>query len=469
MTALCAMQDATDVWERAGSDARLPPELVAHSETCASCAQRVSEVIELRRLAADLPEHSLEMERADEISFVLQAAARRTRSAQRVAAGPKQRRPSDSWAAGERVVGLRLRAWLAAALLAVGSLLVLAITKLSEPRVGAGSELAEIVLRDGAAGGLIQSGPREVYGLERGWAHFHVRRLGSAEGFSVSVGPDNVDVRGTQFDVLADAAGLQEVVVREGEVIVRLSGKRVATARAGQTWKRDTGLEQQTASAAPKASSLARTPVPPAALAVAAPPASAVRAAESSRARKPGTRDPDPVPDTRSARPVAPSTSAATPAASKSNGFDVAFRSTRQLLQTGQASQAAAIFDELAGQPDLDGGRRADVLYWAALAYQQAGDSARARARAERVVRSAPGAWYAARSALLIGEELSRIGQTAAARRWLERAAQTGRADVQRRAAVLLGTPEAKDDDARSSDERLDVDGRAAESERLNP
>ena len=108
------------------------------------------------------------------------------------------------------------------------------------------------------------------------------------------------------------------------------------------------------------------------------------------------------------------------------------------MLNAGKSAEAAQAFDRLSRSPSLDPGRRADVLYWAARAHREAGNTGSAQARAEELVEHDPKAWHAARAALMIGESLVRKGDHAAARPWLVKAKNTGRGDVRARAQALL-------------------------------
>ncbi|MEJ7733326.1 MAG: hypothetical protein WKG00_29540 [Polyangiaceae bacterium] len=151
----------------------------------------------------------------------------------------------------------------------------------------------------------------------------------------------------------------------------------------------------------------------------------------------------------RSASAALPAAAAsATPGASSSTApaitaaaaaFDSRFQLARAALHSGNAAAAATGFDALAASADVDAGRRADALYWAASAHAQAGHAREAEDRA-RSVASMP-SWHADDAALLLGESLLRRGDPTAARPWLEQAARSPREAIRTRAARALATP----------------------------
>lgn len=116
--------------------------------------------------------------------------------------------------------------------------------------------------------------------------------------------------------------------------------------------------------------------------------------------------------------------------------FDARFQSGLQALRDGRAVEAARIFDALAGDGSVDGPRRADAAAWAARAHVAAGNTSRALEQAGAA--ASGGAWQDDEAALLLGEQAARRGETETARRWLTRAAGSGRPATRERARKAL-------------------------------
>lgn len=78
--------------------------------------------------------------------------------------------------------------------------------------------------------------PDEVVVLRDGTIDVHVEPLGPGRRFRVIVGDDEVEVRGTAFEVIAAAGRLRAVQVVHGRVEVRRVGQPTMLLRAGQQW-----------------------------------------------------------------------------------------------------------------------------------------------------------------------------------------------------------------------------------------
>lgn len=180
--------------------------------------------------------------------------------------------------------------------------------------------------------------------------------------------------------------------------------------------------------------------LPPAQVDAPGPPLSASAPAPEAPPPSAARRSPPPRTPRTS---LAASASAAVLSGDETSLHDAAFRAAWRLMREGNAGDAARAFDALSRRPGLDEGRRADALYWAARAHQQAGAVGSAQARAEQLSEETPSAWHSPRAALMLGQSLAQRGDSVAARRWLERAARSGDEGVRAQAqALLLRLPE---------------------------
>lgn len=424
-------------WSMQGGRAELPEELQSHVQTCAACREEVEAILELRAELQQLPGPGIGEQRFDEMRFEIMAEARRS----------QQQKPPPPAAAPETRPAPRVRshrsAWVA--LVAAALVAVVALGIAWEPASeGAGApaaaSFAAVSLAPAALGNVAQQGPQEVYVLHAGKAQFAVRKLEPGQSYRVVIGRDSVEVRGTRFEVHAQEGQLQHVVVSEGRVVVKLAGKAVATLDPGQSWQRPdepaaalspTPSEANEGEAAPAATVETEMPVASRAPRVGAAPLSAPipRATQSS----------SPMPQ---AQPPPAAASAAVEGApgtaKKATSGDAEFQRAWALLRSGKAAEAARLFDQLSRRGDLDPGRRADALYWAARAHRQAGHTGSAQARAEQLLETEPSAWHAAQAALMLGESLLQKGDVAAAKPWLLEAKASGRPSVRARAQALL-------------------------------
>ncbi len=419
----CPEMKRLEDWSRQGARAALPAELAEHAGSCSRCRQFIDEIQEVREQSATLPTVEVPETRLDAIRFALMASARRS--------GAVESKPRPKLWAVRRVL-------LAAATLTV---LVIGLRALIGVRGGVSeppsepASLAEVRFAPGAVGSRVSSGRDEVVAVQHGSAEFSVRSLSAGERFRVVTGKDTVEVRGTRFRVVAKDERLMRVDVAEGWVLITIDGKLTADLRAGQHWTRPTEdraarearAERQNPAEVgeahePGAGSLA--PSRPGLGEQAAPTKLVANRHSSARATMANSDD-------------AAEGERRSPDASMGR-HDAAFQRAWKLLQAGKAREAAAAFDALARERDLDPARRADVLYWSAKAHQRSGDSSGARARADELLKQDPEAWHAPDAALLMGESLVEQGKQAEARRWLNRAATTGSPAVQRRAHQLL-------------------------------
>jgi hypothetical protein len=87
----------------------------------------------------------------------------------------------------------------------------------------------------------------EVVRLERGQIRVRVEQLTASQRFRVvALGGDEVEVRGTTFDVAVDDGRLAMVAVLEGLVAVRRVGQPVVWLESGDTWRGERGTSART-------------------------------------------------------------------------------------------------------------------------------------------------------------------------------------------------------------------------------
>jgi TolA-binding protein len=254
--------------------------------------------------------------------------------------------------------------------------------------------VAEVTLVDSAIGHTLQPGPNEVYELVQGLAEFKVRHLAAQQRYRVLVGDDQVEVRGTRFQVLARQRHLESVRVFEGRVQVTTAGRSL-TLDAGQRWVSELPAEQSTNDAV----------APP----DAEPVQTSVASSGPSRAEAPraiaSVKTPSPNPDL----------------------FDVAFSAALARLRSGDARGAVTELETLRNTSGIDSGRKSDVLYWSGVASHRSGNDSIAEQRLRQLLSSQSNSWHAPEAALLLGEILLTRGAPQLAKPWFERAAQSNR------------------------------------------
>lgn len=382
----CREHRAVVAWAKRGAGAEMDPALASHVDRCNRCGSLFQEVQSIRQAVEQLPERRVDRERLDAIRFAVSAAARveRNRGARR-----RRRifRPAPL-GVGVVVIG----ACVAAALL--------------WGRDGTPTHSAQTVVRAqvrlaaGAAGVSVRNGPDSVYRLERGAAEFSVPHLRDGQRYRVLAGDGSVEVRGTRFRVEVDGTRLARVRCFEGRVEVRVEEALVAVLEAGARWQRP----------APQTSARETAGV--------ADPARRVGPEVMARPGSAGRPRPDPpanegAPPRRTPPREGLEARAAEPAPAASDarpGVDAAFARGWAALADGRSAQAAAAFDALAQHPGLDAARRADLLYWSAVAHHRAGEDAAAVELARRVVDRHPQSWHAADARALVDELCAQPG-----------------------------------------------------------
>jgi FimV-like protein len=389
MSRRCPELARAHAWAREGSAAPLPAWLREHRLSCGACRQFVEQVEQTRRMFDKLPPVPLGAERIDAIRFNVMAEARKHAGAS--ARGSHRQLLSRLLAA----------AFVTAVLVALGSWLTQpdGIRRPPQP-------VAQIDLRPGAEGAVLQAAPDEVYRLVDGRAAFRVPKLLQGRRFRVVVGDDSVEVRGTRFEVEAAGGKLERVEVAEGRVIVRLEGRVVADLGSRQRWSR-----------------------PDLRVAAARPPDSQSVAGD----HKPASDRPALGPRRRQIAETLPSEPG--PSGVRQ---DEEFRQAWALLQSGKPREAADAFDRLSRDPGIDPGRRSDLLFWGARAHRAAGDDHAAERELETLLEEVPHAWHAGHAAVMMGEMLLAEGDIDGARQWLQRAARSGNHTARARAHRLL-------------------------------
>ncbi len=405
MSRACRELKALDAWARAGMREPLSEALERHVERCPECTRLLSDLMRTPEFFPDPTEVPLDPRRAAAVRFAVVAEARARH--------------------GRRSEPMRdRRTWLMRLALAAAVVTALALLAGSawlgwyedEPEMRASVSLAP-----DAVGEPLRSGLDAVFVLRTGTAQFSVPRLSAGQRYRVWAAGDEVEVRGTEFEVTATERGLEFVRVRSGEVVVRVQGRVVAELRAGAVWSRPG--EQQAASAKHQSVD--------------------TRTATSSpdqRGATDGPRGPHAaqLPAAHARGPQTTRTSAALEAHSTQLHRDAAFRRAWSQFKSGRYREAARSFDALSQAPGIDSGRRADLLYWSARAHQLSGEWNAARSRAQALMSANPKAWHAPNAALLVGESHLLQGNPVQARAALEQALSSDRPAVRQRARELL-------------------------------
>lgn len=117
---------------------------------------------------------------------------------------------------------------------------------------------------------------------------------------------------------------------------------------------------------------------------------------------------------------------------------DAAFSEAWSTLRAKRPAEAARRFDALLDSRTLDPARRADVLYWSAQSYRQAGAVGAAISRSNQLLRQYPSSHHACDAALILGEYALASRQFDQAAQFLNLAARSDRSVVRERAQRAL-------------------------------
>lgn len=223
----------------------------------------------------------------------------------------------------------------------------------------------------------------EFVRLEHGRLHVSVRRLRPGDRFLIAVGSEEVEVRGTRFEVVAHRGRLLRVAVEEGRVEVRARAEAARLLLPGDVWHRPlikraqrlvSGTTSTLPSRLPRSSAVSRTPPEPSSSpALEASPEAEVPSSPRSDVledllveAKPKPRPDEPVARPAPVRPRLPR-----------QDVEAAFLRAWQLHKRGQFEAAAELFLLV-----MDSGDEHDIvedaLYWRVIALESAGRRASA-------------------------------------------------------------------------------------------
>ncbi|HEY4181858.1 MAG TPA: hypothetical protein VGM90_33675 [Kofleriaceae bacterium] len=220
------------------------PELLVHLESCVSCSRIWDETEEAISIAHALPAYVPTGARLEELRTALLAAP-----AAPPAPAPSLARRRMSWIVPAATIAM-----------AAGIVLVLNAMTDDAPRAPAPPSSPRhahglVHAHAGALYSIVGLPPDELVRLRDGVADFDVDPLGPGERFRVIVGTDEVEVRGTSFEIVAVNDRLRNVHVVHGRVDVRIHGGPTTTLNAGESWEPTT-----TAVAAPPPPPVVTTP-----------------------------------------------------------------------------------------------------------------------------------------------------------------------------------------------------------------
>jgi TolA-binding protein len=191
--------------------------------------------------------------------------------------------------------------------------------------------------------------PDEIVRLESGRVAFEVAHLTSEQRFRIVTRDGEVEVRGTRFEVEADAGALWAVAVMEGKVEVRV-GDAVMRLQAGDEWQR-----QQPSPAAGKPATGAHAPSVLAELVAGYEPPRAHGPSGGSHPHVAGSAV-----HPENAKPASP--------AGNEESFDLAWSQLRRGEWDAAIRSFAAVAAQAHGQALEE-----DALYWQAVATARAG------------------------------------------------------------------------------------------------
>jgi TolA-binding protein len=329
-----------------------------HVRGCEECRARVRLDRRLHTLAAELP-----------IARPLELPLHRIRARILSDAREEKRRRTPRWRLAGMAAGLLL--------LTLALTLAIGLRRRSRSVLLPNEPLAATVT---AAPGAEWSQARhenlETVELTRGELWIVVRKQTEGERFVVDLPDGQLEVRGTTFDVVADAHSTQHVHVVNGRVELRLLGRAVVELSAGQTWE----------AMAPEPSS----PTP------AAVDSSASSASPSSSSRPP------PLP-----HPV----SSATPG-DESRDYEAAMN----LYRAGRYSEAADGFHRFA-ERYRDSAFLEDTTFLEALSLTKAGHADAGAVAAARHLAEFPRSFHVKEASVLVARAARDRGECDEARR----------------------------------------------------
>lgn len=252
---------------------------------------------------------------------------------------------------------------------------------------------------DGARFTHASDSPDEVVRLTDGGITISVSPLGPNERFRVIVGDAEVEVRGTEFEVVAAADHLVEVRVEHGRVEVRVEGSAPILLDAGQHWSRP---EPADATLAPdevvsvEIDDVVEDELP---------------------ARPTATRRHDGATSDREPRDVAVETARTAPESPEpvEPAADRGFEAGWMALRAGDAQHAADLFEGVLASAPSDP-LAEDAGFWRAVALSRCGRADESRRAFASFLATFPGSSRRAEVAVMLGWLLIESGDRDAAR-----------------------------------------------------
>ncbi|CAN5877633.1 hypothetical protein BH11MYX3_BH11MYX3_39560 [soil metagenome] len=268
----CPSEAALDRAHAVGAD----PVVVEHVARCEACRTFWDEMTSVVELARELPVDVPSASHRESIRTAVLAGA---------AVRPEPRARRVAW----KVPAFAIAVAAAVTLVAVREPRPTPPAA-SAPVTGIHAHRGVVHAHAGAQYALTTSSPDEIVRLREGTIDVDVDPLQPGERFRVIVGTDEVEVRGTSFEVVAVADRIRSVHAVHGRVEVRHAGTRVAVLTAGQGWTANRVVVE-----VPPPSSAPATLPPPAVVRRPerwAPPAQQANVEELAPVSVPGPRDP---------------------------------------------------------------------------------------------------------------------------------------------------------------------------------
>ncbi len=329
------------------------PELAVHLDGCEACRALWDETVGALELVRDLPFDAPSADHVEERRTALLAAWEGVPSVRLAAlsapvVAPQVQDETEPVIAAQ-AAPKRVRhglVWIATAMgVAATAVIVIAARAGSRtPDTSQARDEATVHPRrgvvhphEGARFTLAAQPPDEIVRLREGVIDLDVDPLAAGERFRVVVGTDEVEVRGTSFEVVAAADHLVSVHVIHGRVEVRRAGDAPVVLAGGEAWH------------ATAASVLAPAPTP--APVIASPPRPApTRPAVTIASKLPRTELPVPAPSAKAPDPQ-----------------EAAFVRGWDAMRQGEYGQAAAAFNRAVALAP-DGALSEDATFWHAVA-----------------------------------------------------------------------------------------------------
>ncbi len=196
-------------------------ELTSHLAECAACAREWKALTQIDDLVRELPAAEVDDSRRQRLRAAIVSGSIKSRA---TASGRSRR-----------------TIWLATSFAAAASFALAAPSLYTrwQARTTAAYH-AEIAPESGAIFARESAAPDEIVRLRSGTLRLKVSPLSAGERFRVLTGSSQVEVRGTSFEVVAEANELRAVRVEHGLVEVRDNAGTVARVGTGQSWRAPT-------------------------------------------------------------------------------------------------------------------------------------------------------------------------------------------------------------------------------------